>query len=238
MPSYSIYEVVPRLLATGVQTGYRFAGCVADSLTLELKEGGFLTAKVSWVGRAFQMGIAQTAAVYPANDELLPFTGARLYTGLGGFVYPYAEKSLAPDPGNVEPVVGVKDFSLTIKNNLDSEGFNLGGGGHRSRRPVLGKREVTGTITVEFEDASPQSWFANQISAPLTLNVMSPRNVEGTAPRGLNIYLPCVKFNGENPKSNGGSPGTLSMPFDVLDDESDLMYGPLSIWYATDDTAP
>jgi hypothetical protein len=227
LPSYTIYEVVPRLLETGVQPGHLFAGCVADSLTLDLKEGGFLTAKISWVGRGFSLQATQTAAVYPANDQLIGFVGARVFSGTAPAPWPEMNNTMYPGTAWPE-MLNVKEFSVTIKNNVDSDGFNLGGNGQRSRRPVLGKREVTGSLTAEFDDAVVWQWYQNQDARGLLLNATPDDN-------GLNLYLPCVKLGGENPKSNGGGPVTITAPFEVFDNDT---AEPVVAYYATFDTAP
>jgi hypothetical protein len=235
MPSYTIWEVVP-FIGGANGPALRFSGCVADSITFDLKPGGFLTAKVSWVGRMLAEVASAPATVYPAGDSLLGFTNAWAYlidSSTDEIGPPGASGDAWPRPlGENSAALDVKEFSLTVKNNLDGEGFNLGGNGHRSRRPVLGKREVTGSLTVEFWDNRIPAWYRNQTPLSLCVNVPA----DDYQNNGLSILAPCVKLGGDTPKSNGGSPATLSVPFDVLD--SPEWPTPLTVWYLTGDTAP
>ncbi|MDY7528452.1 MULTISPECIES: phage tail tube protein [unclassified Cryobacterium] len=191
MPSYTIEEVVPFLGGSG-QAGQTFAGCVAESITIDVKEGAIVTAKVSWIGKQYATKGSPAAASYPAGDELFTFVGGSITLN-----------SLA--------VANVTEFSVTIKNNFDGGGFNLGAAGLRARRPELGKREITGSLNAELVNATVTDWYTSQNALPIVVNLTTSRGGK------LDITLPAVRTKGELPKSNGGQVSVQTVSFEAFD---------------------
>ncbi|MEB0286160.1 phage tail tube protein [Cryobacterium sp. 10S3] len=191
MPSYTIEEVVPFLGGSG-QAGQTFAGCVAESITIDVKEGAIVTAKVSWIGKQYATKGSPAAASYPAGDELFTFVGGSITL-------------------NSLVVSNVTEFSVTIKNNFDGGGFNLGAAGLRARRPELGKRDITGSLNAELVNATITDWYTSQNALPIVLNLTTSRGGK------LDITLPAVRTKGELPKSNGGQVSVQTVSFEAFD---------------------
>jgi hypothetical protein len=233
--SYTIQEVLPMLGGVGVGV-HTFAGCVAESLDIEAKEGAVVTAKISWLGKDVAHGGTPAAASYPASDAMFTFVhGAIVH---GGVLVPPTATAVASLTGGTA-AVNIVDFSLSIKNNLDTGGFNLGGAGKRSRVNALGIRAISGKVTAEFSDEVLRTAFTSQTPMPIVLTFahdVSMATVSSVAiyPT-IQIVLPSVIFKGELPTSNGGAPITMSLDFDAYDNGTAAE--PVWITYRTLDTS-
>ena len=206
VPSYTIEQVLPYLGGTGTDV-QKYTGCVAESIAFDFAEGGFVTSKVSWLARDLVHGGTASAASYPSSDALLNFTGSSIMVaGL--------------------PQANVSKASVSIKNNLDTNGFNLGGGGKRSRINALGRAEVTGSLTIEHTNSE---WLARAL-ARTTFTLALAASTAPSDAEVLGIYLPFVKVKGGVPKSNGGSPSELTVEFEAFND--------VNVSYNSTDTAP
>lgn len=235
LPSYTITEVLPYFDGTTGGTVSsspnvrRFVGCQVQSLAFTFNQGEVVRATVTWVGKQLINGGPVPAASYPANDELLDFVSAKVHFGSGILTpaitldYPEAEFPFAGD-------AVVSAFSLTIANNLDQGGYGITGGfvqtASRKRSAKLGKREITGSFTVEYAAPEFVNWFTNDERHAVTIH-----SRQGLTWAGLALSMPCVIVDGEIPKTNQGSPINLTMPFKALDD-GESGYA-LEILYAT-----
>lgn len=224
--SYTIQESLPRLDG-GAAFPQTFTGCVASGIELSCKEGDFLKAKVDWVGRDMSTAIAATAASYPVGDGLFQFVHASV--GYQGTLTPPTTTAVAAL--SAAAAINVKDVSVSIKNGLDTGGYNAGGAGKRTRPPVLGVADITGKMTVEYTDNVLRDAYLNGTLLPL---VQTYAHDDGVSV--LQIVTPCIRIKSEVPKSKGGAPITQSIDFQVLDDE--VTAEPVWIVYRTTDTAP
>jgi hypothetical protein len=231
--SYTIQEVLPTI-GGGDGQPHTFSGCVADSIEFDAKEGGILAVKLAWLGRDMDTDTGATPASYPTDDELFTFVGGSI--GYSGTLTPPTTTALASldeDPSN-----NVSDFSVSVKNNLDTSGYNSGGSGLRSRPNLLGKADIAGKITAEYSDNTLRDAYVNQTPLPLVLNfvtetVLSETPVETVSV--LQIVIPAVLLKGEIPTSNDGAPITQSIDWEAFDNGA----ASESIWivYRTLDTA-
>ncbi|GAB2702347.1 hypothetical protein BKA24_001690 [Microbacterium marinum] len=224
-PTFTIQEVLPTL--DGVYTHpHTFAGCAFDSLEISAKEGEYVQAKLSATIRRLLTDVAATAASYPAVDSLFTFVGGEIRVGTATLAAP-TTTALATVLG--APKGNVRDASVAVKRNLDSNGYNLGGAGYRVRQPVLGRPEVTGKLTVEYTDNDLRDAYLNQQNLSMLLTFTN-----GTA--ALQIALPAIRLKGEVPASNGGEPITQSIDFEAFDNGTAAE--PIWITYRTLDTTP
>lgn len=243
LPSYTITELIPYIDGTIQQSGAspnftsanvrRFTGCQVESLTIDVKNGQIVTMKVSWIGQRSYKQNAIPVASYPANDEIITAgeTDIQFGTGLTDpeFWIRQIETPLVAHPGT-QPLV--TDFSLTIKNNLDSGGYGLGYQTYKKRRSMLGKRDITGSFTVERSGPEFETWYESDQAKAVTLSL----GMGLGAGFGFGLSLPAVKLEGEVGKSNGGSPTTLTVPFKALDDGTTGFA--LEVLYEVEGTAP
>lgn len=224
MPSYTVQEVLP-VLGGGAGSPHTFAGCVADTLDIEVKEGGYVSIKLGWLGKSLDTATAATATSYSTTDELFAFVDGTIKVGAGALTAP---TTTAPASHAGTANVNVTELSVSLKRNYDTGGWNLGGAGLRSRQPVLGKAAITGSFTAEYTDNTLRDAYLNDTQLRLLLTLTHGAGV-------LQVALPAIFLNGEVPSSNGGQPITQTVPFDVLDDETAAE--PIWVVYVSGDTA-
>lgn len=232
--SYTIQEVLPTL-GGGAGQPHTFTGCVVDSIELSAKEGGIVEAKVSWLGRDMTTETVAAAASYPVNDELFAFVHGSL--GYSGTLTAPTATALAALSG--DPSANVNDFSVAIKQNLDTGGYNFGGRGLRSRPNVLGAAGISGKLTAEYTGNELRDAYLNQTPIPLVLTFASDLVLSATPTATvavLQIVIPCVLLKGEVPTADGSDPITQSIDWEAYDNGSAAE--PIWIVYRTLDTTP
>lgn len=220
--SFTVQEILP--LVGGAGQPHTFTGCVCNTLGIEVKEGAYVSHKTGWLGRDVTTAASATATTYPSGDDLFSFVNVSISIG-GTFTAP-TTTTLASVTGT--PRVDVVDYMVQVNNNLDTKGFNIGGAGLRSRKNVLGRAEVSGKVTVEYTDNVLRDAYLAQTALPVVMTATNGTNV-------LQVALPSVRLRGEVPASNGGDPITVSVPFDVFDD--DTAAEPIWVVYRSTDTA-
>lgn len=228
--TFTLQEVLPTLGGVNAYP-HTFTGCAFDSIELSAKEGGFVEAKLSVTARELQTAFAAAAASYPADDALFTFVHGGIIIG-GALTPPTAT---APASMTGSPAANIADFSLSIKRSLDSDGWNLGGKGLRSRAPLLGLPEISGKITAEYTDNTLRDAYLAQTPISLLLTFEHNVAVSGGDKPMLQIAIPAFRLKGEVPASDGGNPIKLSADFEVFDDGVSAQ--PITIVYRTLDTA-
>jgi hypothetical protein len=230
--SYTIQKGLPPLNGGSV-VPITMLGCMADTLDLDVKGTGIVSGKIGWVGKDAKRDTPYAAPSYPVDAGL--FTNVHASLSLGGTVTPPTLTALATGGTAVN---NFRDFSLSLKNNLDSDGFNIGGAGKRSRANQLARLEITGKGTAEFESTTLLDAYWSQTELPLVLTLSHDVTIEPTL--GLKsliqVVLPSVRLKGDTPKSNGGAPITQSIEFEAFD--NGIAAQPIYIVVRTLDTAP
>lgn len=229
--SYTIQEVLPTI-GGGAGQPHTFVGCVADSIEFSAKEGGIVECKLSWLGKDMNTATAAAAASYPVGDELFTFVQGSI--GYAGSLTEPTPTALAALSGQASS--NINDFSLSVKNNLDSGGYNFGGKGKRSRPNVLGMAELTGKLTAEYTDNTLRDAYIAQTPLPLVLTFTSA-DADANGGKGpiLQIVLPAILLKGEIPTSNDGKPIEQSIDFEVFDNATASK--PIWVVYRTYDIA-
>lgn len=230
IPTYTIQEVLPTL--GGVNAfAHTFTGCAFDSLELSAKEGGTVELKFSVIARDLLTNVAAAGASYPADDDLFTFVGGSI--GIAGTLTEPTTTALASLSG--QPAANIGEVSVAVKRNLDSDGWNLGGQGKRSRPPVLGKPEISGKITAEYTDNTLRDAYLTQSTLPLVLTFLGPQIAAGVQAT-LQVVLPAIRLKGEVPSSDGGKPIKQSIDFEAFDNGVNTQ--PVWFVYRTLDTTP
>ncbi|MGZ0067861.1 phage tail tube protein [Microbacterium arborescens] len=231
VPTYTIQEVLPTL--GGVNSHpHTFTGCAFDSLELSAKEGSIVEAKFALTARELQTAFAAAATSYPADDSLFTFVHGAI--GIGGTLT--EPTTTAPAALSGTPAANVADFSISVKRALDSDGWNLGGAGLRSRAPVLGRPELTGKLTAEYTDNTLRDAYLSQTPLPVVLTFTHNVIASGTHKPMLQVVLPAVRLKGEIPSSDDGNPIKISADFEAFDNGTAAQ--PIWIVYRTLDTTP
>ncbi|WP_295837348.1 phage tail tube protein [uncultured Microbacterium sp.] len=228
--TFTLQEVLPTL--GGVNSyPHTFTGCAFDSIELSAKEGGFVEAKLSVTARELLTSFAASAASYPADDALFTFVHGGI--SLGGTLTPAT--ATAPASMSGTSAANIADFSFAIKRSLDSDGWNLGGKGLRSRAPLLGLPELSGKITAEYTDNALRDAYLAQTPLSLLLTFEHNVAVSGANKPMLQIALPAIRLKGEVPASDGGNAIKLSIDFEAFDDG--ISAQPVTVVYRTLDAA-
>jgi hypothetical protein len=125
---------------------------------------------------------------YTASTTLFHFHGGKIY--LGGTVT--MPTTTAAASGGTE-VAYVRDCQITLNNNLDSNGWNFGGAGKRSRVPAYGRRQVTGQLTAEFDATTLRDASLGKTGMSLVLEFTGGTNEK------LQLVLPKIDLDSNVP---------------------------------------
>lgn len=199
LPSVTLQKGIPRLGANIVDA-YTARGAVCSSFELSLANADVLKVKSSWTAQQIDTSIAYATPSYPAAAELFTFTGAGLVIGNAAVTVPTAT---ALATGGT-PVANVRDFSIAVDQKLDSNGWNIGGAGKRSRRPAVGLAEVKGKITAEYDATTFRDALASQTPMALVATFTAATEITAGNKPTIQITVPDIRFEDELPKSNGG----------------------------------
>lgn len=230
LDSYTI-QVGTVQLGGGAVQALTFAGMVCGGFELNCPNGELVKLKTSWVGQKVDTATAYAAPTYPTPIEELTFAGGSI--AVGGVVVAPTTTALATGGTSV---ANVRDFALTFDNALDGEGFNLGGGGKRSRKPKWTARTVSGTMTIEYDSNTIRDAYLAQTGLDLLLNFTGATVIgSGSDTPALQIWIPDLRLRGELPKPNGGEPIALSVPFVGFDDGTNPL---IQACYVSTDLTP
>lgn len=206
--SYTIQKGIP-LLDGGASQPMTFAGMVCSGFELTVPNGGIPTLTTNWGGKSIATATALATASYPSSVEQLSFVHGSIT--IGGTVTPPTTTALA---SGGTAVANIRSARISYDNGLDTEGFNLGDSGRRSRKPHLGKRAITGNIEAEFDAVALRDAWLNNASLALVLTLQWPIAITGAVFPTLQLTVPVIKLEGELPKAvQPGSVVTQSIDF-------------------------
>ena len=211
LPSVTLQKGIPRLGANTVDA-YTAKGAVCSSFELSMANADVLKLSSSWTAREIDTAAAYAVPSYAAAAELFTFVGAGLV--VGGVVTVPTSTALATGG---TPVADIRDFSISVDHKLDSNGYNMGGAGKRSRRPAVGLAEVKGRITAEYDAITFRDALAAQTPLALVATFEAATEITPGNKPTLQIVVPDIRFESELPKSNGGDVITQAIDFTVFD---------------------
>ncbi|MAP64044.1 MAG: hypothetical protein CMH34_09950 [Microbacterium sp.] len=209
-PSLTIQKGIPRLGADTIDA-YTVHGAVCSAFEISMGSSEILTLSSSWTGREIVTDVEYATPSYPAT-ELFSFVHADLVVG-GSVTVP---TSTALASGGTA-VANVRDFSISVDQGHDGEGYNIGGAGKRSRRPAVGLASVSGSLTAEYDSTTFRDAVENQTSMALVATFEGPTDITSGNPPVLQVVIPDIRFEGELPKANGGDVITQSLEFTGFD---------------------
>ncbi len=231
LDSYAIQKGIPLLGSAEVKT-QTFPGSVCASLELTAKASGIVEVTTTWTSREVLTEEDYAPPAYPVDLELYEFSHGDLM--IGGTVTPPTATALAD--GGVT-VANITDISAKWDNGLDAKGWNMGGAGKRSRKPVVGKAACTGKMGAEFDSTTLQDAYLDQDGLSLLLTFTHPSTIGVSAHPVLQLLIPTIKLEGELANSNGGDPIAQSIGFTGLEA---LVAGQSEFYlvYVSTDTTP
>jgi len=207
-PALTVQKSVPR--ADGTIDPYTFAGCMVSSW--ELTQGNDDIAKMSFEFDARSMDTARAfdALTYPTTPSLYHF-GQGAVT-VGGTVTVPPTTALATGGTAASDV---RDFSLSVNNNLTTDRFNFGASGLKAK-PTVGLREITGSFTAEYSATTYRTAFVADSDLAIVVTLTSSEALStGTAT--LQVVLPICRLESAVPVANNGDLVTVEHSFSVLD---------------------
>jgi hypothetical protein len=211
LPSATVQKGVPRLGAETIDA-YTMVGAQCASFELSMGNADVLKLKTSWISRALETSIAYATPSYPTGSELLSFVGAAIT--VGGVVTVPGATTLATGG---TPVANIRDFSISVDNKLDANGFNAGGAGKRTRPAAVGIADVKGKVTAEYDSTTFRDAVASQTPLALVATFQGDVDITTGNKPTLQVVVPDLRFEGELPKSNAGDVITQSLDFTGLD---------------------
>lgn len=209
-PSYTIQKGIPRLGADTVDA-YTFRGASCGSGEFSIVAGEVLKFTTSWTAKDMTDEVSYATPSYP-SFELFSFVGATLSVG-GSVTVPTASELATGGTS----VANVRDFTVSVDQGHDSNGYNIGGAGKRSRRPAVGAAAVTGTITAEYDAKTFTDALIDRTSVALVATFVGVTDITTGNKPTLQIVIPDIRFDGELPKANGGDVIAQSIPFTAFD---------------------
>lgn len=212
LPSYTFQVGLPYIGNT-VASPQTYNGVVCSGFELTASNGGIPSVKFNYMGKAMETSTALATPAYPATNELYSFIHGAVKVGAAAVVAP---TSTALGTGGTS-VANVREFSLTWDNGLDSNGFNFGSVGQRTRKSALGLRSGSGSLTVEYDSNTLRDAWKSQTDLSLVLTFQSTVLISGSSYPTFQITIPNIRLNGDMPKPSAGDVATLAIPFDVLD---------------------
>ena len=212
LPSYTIQKGIPTV-GGGAAQPQTFNGMVCTGFELSAGNAEVPTLSFPWVGRGVETSTAFATPSYPAAYELFSFTGASIKLGSGAVTVPTAN-ALATGGTSVANVLSV---NMTYDNGTDEGGWFYGGQGKRGRKPAVGLRSLTGTVTAEYDSNTFRDAYLAQTDLSLVLQFEHSTIITGAIKPTLQITVPLIRLDGELPKAVSDGVVTQEIGFTALD---------------------
>mgnify|MGYP003441199056 CR=1 FL=1 len=211
MPSATYQIGIPRY--DGTTTPFTYSGGMVDSFELEFANGEVAMLKVTVDARDVTTATALASPTMPAaSANLFHFANGSLSTGTvtAPTTWSVEEPVTTALASSVTPLTNVRSGNIKVSHNLNTGGYNFGASG-KKRKPSTGLREVTGSLTVEFDSATFTDAVLSETPMTLVLTFTGGALSEGT--ETLQVVLSEIKLDGKMPTSNGGDEITVDMSF-------------------------
>lgn len=179
---------------TDIAQYFIYTGCRINSLSMTVPQEGLITGTFGVLAKdeAIDTSPLDAAVDYPTDDPFVSYQCA-LYE--------------AADVGSIGAALGVvTEFTFTVENNLKDDQFVIGSAS-RYNLPE-GRRIITGSMTLFFENATYYNKFISNTQAAIKLVVTS-----GT--QSVTIWFPQIQYKGGSPTPQIADDGpiTIQMPF-------------------------
>ena len=174
---------------------------------LNVPNAGVATLDLTLDSRDVLTTTAKATPAYGANNHVLHFGGACLYTGT--LTAPTATVAASATTA----VANVKDIMIECDNALAVDKTYYFCGGGKKSKPWKGVPKITGTMTVEFVTNSPfTAAFLSDSAMTLLLTLSATENAD----EKVQVALSEIRLGGDLPQA-GGSPGVIEMtiPFEA-----------------------
>ena len=224
--SLTVQKSIPE--AGGTIDAASFLGCMVNSWTFTAPQDDL--AKFSFDMDVRDLDVSQTFATltYPSSPSLYHFALASIT--IGGSVTVPTTTALA---SGGTATTDVREFELTVSNNLKDDRYNFGSAGKKSK-PTVGQRVGTGKFSAEYTSTTYRTAFIADTELPITLTFTSAESL-ATGFAQLQVVLPACKLDAGIPISNKGDLVIVEYPFTVLDNQ--VAAQPIYVVLRTSDSA-
>lgn len=206
--SLSIQKAIPN--TGGTLDTYSYLGCMVNSFTFSAPNDDIATFEFDFDARDLDVGQSFAALTYPTSPNLYQFAqSAATYSGTVT-----APTTTALATGGTA-ANDIRDFEVTVNNNLTDDRFNMGGAGLKSK-PTVGLREITGKFTAEYAATTYRGDYIADTERAIVVTLTSTEALS-TGFATLQVVLPAVKLNSAIPMANNGDLITVEHSFTVLD---------------------
>jgi len=223
LPSHTIQFGVPN--AAGVIRPMTYSGCTVSSFEIGGAVGEIATLKTSWDDRDWTTATAYTQPSYPTGGNLFTVESATIYSGT------YTPPTATALAVGATPVAGVKDFKVSVANQVLTDRFFMNAAGRKDRQ-LPGTRQPAVELNVEYQDNS--LWDALEADSELALVISLIGGALSTGYETMQIAIPCLKLDGGLPE---GGPDAIASQAIKMVGLDNLTQSPLQIITRTSDTA-
>lgn len=174
----------------------RYTGCEVNGFTLKLSPNKMASISFSLIGK--DQAIAQTAisgATYSSLTDEAQFDTFNATINEGG-----------------SAIAIVTEAEIKLENGIEPQ-FVIGSA--TTLRPAIGRSNVTGSITVYFEDEAMLEKFQDETTSSLDITLTDP------AGNTLQFAIGSLKYTSGQPDVSGEGSVTVSMDFQAVYDSSD-----------------
>lgn len=204
--SITLQKGLPRV--DGTVDPYTFTGGMVDSWEFAFGNAEIPTLKSTLDFKDVTTATAYAAPSYAASPNLFSFAGASLSTGTLTAPTATALGSAAT------AVANVRGGSIQVANSIRGDRYNIGGAGRKAQQ-IVGLRDISGRLDVEYDSATFRDAVLNE--TPMSLVLTYTGGALSTGNETLQVILPEIKLDGELPKSNGGDLIMQPIAFKGLD---------------------
>ena len=203
LPSLTVQKVLPSLNTDGSFSDavYTFTSAMVSKWALNVPNAGVATLDLTLDSRDVLTTTAKATPAYGANNHVLHFGGACLYTGT--LTAPTATVAASATTA----VANVKDITIECDNALATDKTYYFCGAGKKSKPWKGVPQVSGKMTVEFVTNGPfVAAFLADTAMTLLLNLRAMENDD----EKVQVALSEIRIEGDLPQA-GGTPGVIEM---------------------------
>ena len=203
LPSLTVQKVLPSLNTDGTFSDavYTFTSAMVSKWALNVPNAGVATLDLTLDSRDVLTTTAKATPAYGANNHVLHFGGACLYTGT--LTAPTATVAASATTA----VANVKDITIECDNALATDKTDYFCGAGKKSKPWKGVPQVSGKMTVEFVTDGPfVAAFLADTAMTLLLNLAAKENTD----EKVQVALSEIRIEGDLPQA-GGTPGVIEM---------------------------
>jgi len=205
-PSATVQVGLPQ--AGGTVDAYTYAGAMCTGFTLNFPNADIATLQVSLDAASLSTATAYAAPSYASSPSLFHFAGGAIASGT------LTSPTTTALASGTTTIADVRGGSVQVNHNLSTDRFNFGASGKKAK-PTVGLREITGSLTVEYDTNTWRDAVIND--TPMALILTFTGAALSTGNETLQVVIPEIKFDSPLSQANGTDLITTDLSFTGLD---------------------